>query len=315
MFEFLKERSQRRSAQKNLKIYNSMLDVSDVASGYCYWRKILIGKAVRLFDYEGLPGTIPGTELEKLALITGKGGVVNSDYGYVAVPCSPYGVGLYPAYPPRAIWATPLVKGDGIVNQDIVIIRNDAYMMGISETIDRYARLLSDTESTLSLTLSNLRQPSMAAAPDEHTAISYQAALLAMRLGDTEAILNRSVLDDIKNIDIIRTIPSTLLEDIINAREKLISAFFAEIGVATRQDKRSPMTVTEVESDVQVMTVNITDMLESRKESLEALREVTGLNVTVKINDAYKPITGTKPEEFRKTGDPTTGKSLEGDDI
>lgn len=314
MFEFLKERSQRRSAQKNLKIYSSMLDVSDVASGYCYWRKILIGKAVRLFDYEGLPGTIPGTEMAKQLLLTGKSGIVDSIYGTIAVPCQPYGVGLYPSYHPRAVWATPLVKGDGIVNKDIVVIRNDSFMMGISETIDRYARLLADTESTLSLTLSNLRQPSMAAAPDEHTAISYQAALLAMRLGDTEAILNRSVLDDIKNIDIIRTIPSTLLEDIINAREKLISAFFAEIGVASRQDKRSPMTVTEVESDVQIMTVNVYDMLKSQEESFENLEVVKNIKVAVKISEAYKPIIGTKPEEFRKTGDPTTGKSLEGDD-
>ena len=315
MFEFLKERSQRRSAQKNLKIYSSMLDVADVASGYEYWRHILIGKAVRLFEYEGLPGTIPGTEAEKQALLLGKSGIVNSKYGFVAVPSQPYGVGLYPSYHPRAVWSTPLIKGDGIINKDIVIIRNDSFMMGISETIDRYSRLLSDTESTLALTLSNLRQPSMAAAPDEHTAISYQAALLAMRLGDTEAILNRSVLDDIKNIDIIRTIPSTLLSDIINAREKLISAFFAEIGVASRQDKRSPMTVTEVESDVQVMTVNVYDMLKSREESLEALRDVFGIQATVHISEAYKPIIDSKPDTFRKTGDPTTGRSLDGDDL
>ena len=75
------------------------------------------------------------------------------------------------------------------------------------------------------------------------------------------------------------------------------------------------MTETEVESDVQVMTVNVTDMLKSREESLATLKAVFGLNVTVKINDAYKPISGSKPTTFNKTGDPRTGQSVEGADL
>ncbi|MBQ1569560.1 MAG: hypothetical protein IIZ78_00445 [Clostridiales bacterium] len=296
-----------------MKIYDSMLDVSSVATGYQYWRRVLVEKIIRLFEYEGLPPTIPGTELEKIVLLTGKAGIINTDkYGYVAVPCAPYGVGLYPSYYPLAIWSTPLLRGDGVVNRDIVIIRNNAFMTGISETVDRYARMLADVESTLALSLINVRQPAMAAAPDEQTAYSYQAARLAMALGDTEAILNRSVLDDIKTIDAIHTIPATLLTDIVSVRDELLSQFFAEFGVASRQSKRAPMTETEVESDVQVMTVNVTDMLKSREESLDAVKAVYKLDIKVKISDAYKPISGSKPKTFNQTGDPLTGKSITG---
>ena len=314
MFDLLRSVKQRRSAEKNLKIYDSMLDVSNVKCGYDYWRKILINKIVRLFKWEGLSAMVPAQELEKITLLTGRAGIVNSKYGVVAVPISLFGVGLYPTYEPMAIWATPLVSGQGAVNDAAVIIRNDNGLQGVSEIINRYARMLSDVEATLALTLVNVRQPAMAAAPDESTAYSYQAAQLAMRLGSTEAILNRSVLDDIKTIDAIHTIPPTLLTDIIDARDTLLSQFFAEFGVASRQTKRAPMTISEVESDVQTMTVNITDMLESRKESVKNLNRVFGLNVSVDVDPAYKPIVSEKPDTFNRTGNPLTGQSLTGGD-
>ena len=309
MFDFLKNRNQRKSAEKNLKIYESMLDVADVKTGYEYWRNVLINKIVRMFDIKGLPDTIPATEVEKITLLTGKAGLVPSPYGIVAVPVSPYGVGLYPSYFPRAIWATPLVEGDGVVNRDVVIIRNDSFMRGVSETIDRYARLLADIESTLAITLVNVRQPSIAAAPDSETAYSYQAAHLAMRLGDVEAVLNRSVLDDIKTVEAIKTIPVTLLTDSIQARDDMLAQFLSEFGVASRQNKKAPMTESEVESDMQIMTVSVIDMLESRKESYDKAK-VFGLDITVELNEAYKPIVGSKPETFRKPGE-TVGEGSE----
>lgn len=312
MFDLLKTRKQRTTAEKNLKIYQSMLDVADVKCGFEYWRKILLNKIVRMFEYENLPDTIPAAELEKIMLMIGKAGIVSTKYGYIAVPCSPYGVGLYPTFYPKAIWATPLVEGDGFVNKDIVIMRNDNGMYGVAEIIDRYARMLADVESTLELSLFNVRQPSIAAAPDESTAYSYQAVQLAMRLGDTEAILNRSILDDIKTIDAIKTIPSTLLTDIVDVRDELLSQFMAEFGVASRQSKRAPMTVSEVESDTQLMTVNVTDMLMSRESSCEALNSIYGLDVSVSINKAYKPIVGNKPGQFNQTGNPLTGGALTG---
>ena len=309
MFDFLKTRSQRRSAERNLKIYESMLDVADVKTGYDYWRNVLINKIVRMFDIDGLPDTIPATEIEKITLLTGKAGIVPSAYGFVAVPVSPYGIGLYPTYFPKAIWATPLVEGDGIVNKDVIIIRNDSFMRGVSETIDRYARLLADIESTLAITLVNVRQPSLASAPDAETAYSYQAAQLSLRLGDVEAVLNRSVLDDIKTVEAIKTIPVNLLTDAIQARDDMLAQFLSEFGVASRQTKKAPMTETEVETDMQIMTVSVLDMLESRKESYDKAKNF-GLNISVKLNEAFKPITEAKPDTFNKPGE-TIGEGSE----
>lgn len=312
MFDFLRTRKQRQSAEKNLKIYDSMLSVSDVKCGYEYWRKVLINKIIRLFKYDGLPDTIPGTELEKINMLTGKVGLVPSVYGTIAVPINTYGIGLYKSdlYLPYGVWATPLVSGDGLNGKDFQLIANNSFCRGINETVNRYARMLADVESTLSMTLVNVRQPAIAAAPDESTAASYQASRLALSLGDQESVINASILDDIKTIPAIQTIPGNLLSDIIEARDELLSQFFAEFGVASRQSKKAPMTISEVESDVQVLEISIVDMFQTRKECIEHINRNLGTEITVDISEEFKPIVGHKDRTFNETGDPRTGQEV-----
>ena len=85
MFNILRNFKQKMTAQKNLKIYDSMLDVSSVATGYQYWRRVLVEKIIRLFEYEGLPPTIPGTELAKIVL-RGSSIQINTDMWLCRVP-------------------------------------------------------------------------------------------------------------------------------------------------------------------------------------------------------------------------------------
>ena len=51
-------------------------------------------------------------------------------------------------------------------------------------------------------------------------------------------------------------------------------------------------------------------MLMSREESLEIYNYVRNKNVSVHLNEAYKPIEGNKPPTFYSTGNPTTGQAV-----
>ena len=305
----LLRRNKKTEIEKDLKIYDSLYDVSDVARGFNYWREQLYLKIARLFKWEGLPPTIPAVELEKILLRFGEAGVVNdSKFGFVAVPVHTFGVGLYPTYRPYAQWTTPLVKGSGIVNRDIIVIRNNSRLAGIDDIVSRYARMLADVESTLTNTLYNVRRPMMPAAPDEKTARSYMAADLSVRLGYTDAVINDSILDDVKMLEAIKTIP----ESIIDARAELLRAFLGEFGVAFARDKKAPMTTDEVKTDNQSLVIAIQDMRESRKESRTAFEYVLGLSgVFVDIDEAYKPIEESAPAAFNETGDARTGRGAE----
>lgn len=299
MFGLLK-RQKEPEIQQHVKLYESMEDVSAVYEGYRYWQKILRGKISRLFTWKNLPDEIPVPEMEHIMLREGMSGIVNTDtYGYVAVPVTLHGVGLYPFYAPYAVWCTPLVEGSGVVNKDIVIIRNDSYCSGVNHTINRYARMLADTESTLINTLSNVRRPTQAAAPDETVARSYQAADLAVRLGYTSAVIDDNVIDSIKMLPAINSIPSDLLSSIVETRVELIRQFFSEFGVAGAPSKRAPMTQSEISADSQICVVSVEDMLQSRRDAIPLLEELYGLsNISVDLNEAFKPKIESRPADF-----------------
>lgn len=304
MLSFLKSKNQRNSTAKNLKAYDSMYDVSNVILGYEYWESMLKMKIVRMFDIKGLPDTIPVQEIEKLTLFEGKAGFINDPvYGFVAVPCSLFGVGLYPEYPPFMLWATPRVEGEGILNRDCCVIRNNSYMKPVTDTIKRYARMLADTETTLANALYLVRQPAIASAPDEETATSYKAANLAMRLGQTDAVLNDDILKDLQMLPAIHTIPANLLETIITTREELIRAFFAEFGVAMNRDKKAPMTTDEVQADNQMLVISVEDMISSRVESYSSVNRTFGLNITVELSEKFRPMSGNRDIAFNNLAD------------
>lgn len=276
-----------------------MYDVANVVLGYEYWEDILKMKIIRMFDIKGLPSTIPTQEIEKLTLFEGKAGFIKDEvYGYVAVPCSLFGVGLYPEYPPFMVWATPRIEGEGIINRDCCVIRNNSYMKPVKDTIKRYARMLADTESTLLSALNVVRQPAIASAPDEATAASYKAVNLAMRLGQTDAVIDSDILKDIQMLPAINTIPSNLLETVTNTREELIRAFFAEFGVMMSRDKKAPMTTDEVGANNQMLVISVEDMLASRVESYSSVNRTFGLNITVDLSEKFKPISSARPIAF-----------------
>lgn len=299
MFGLLKKQRE-PEIQQHVKLYESMEDVSAVYSGYRYWQQILRGKISRLFEWSGLPAEIPVPELEHILLREGKAGIVKTDlYGYVAVPVNLFGVGLYPFYPPYANWSTPLVQGSGVVNKDIVIIRNDSFCRGVTDTINRYARMLADTESTLINSLSNVRRPTQAAAPDEEVARSYQAADLAVRLGYTSAVIDDNIIDSIKMLPAINSIPADLLGSIVDVRVELIRQFFSEFGVAGAPSKAAPMTQSEISADSQICIVSTEDMLQSRKDAIPMIEGVYPLDdISVKINEAFKPRIEPRPANF-----------------
>lgn len=304
MLSFLKSKSQKKTTANNLKVYESLYDVSDVARGYEYWKDILEMKIIRMFDIKGLPSTIPQQEIEKLTMFEGKAGFIKDPiYGYVAVPCSLFGVGLYPSYPPFMLWATPRVEGQGIINRDCCVIRNNSKMKPVNDIIKRYARMLADTESTLTNALVLVRQPSIAAAPDEETANSYKAANLAMRLGQTDAVLDDDILKDLQMLPAIHTIPANLLETITSTRQELLRAFFAEFGVAMARDKKAPMTTDEVMSDNQMMVISVEDMISSRVESYSSVNRTFNLNITVKLSEKFRPINSSKSGAFNSIAD------------
>ena len=71
--------------------------------------------------------------------------------------------------------------------------------------------------------------------------------------------------------------------DILQEREKLLKAFYSDIGVRAAFEKRSNSVEAEVEADTSLLLLNLSDMIACREKGAEAVNDMYGTNWSVHI--------------------------------
>lgn len=284
---------QKDTALSNKTKYDLIEDVTDVFAGYNYYVNYLYEKLIRIFKYDGLPDTIPRDALENYILTFGYAGITKTKLEnqeiLVAVPCTKYGVGLYPFYEPLAQYCTPLIQGtDLTVGVDIVVVKNNSYQISCDNIVKRYARQLADFDATVNILTSNARVPVLPSFDNEESAESYKAVMIANRLGQVDTVLDKSFIQ--KGIFTPYADNSTVakIEDVVKARNEILRTFLSEIGITTANDKRERMVVDEVNVNSQMLLFNVADMLECRQKAVKEVNALYGTNITVDLSDEYR---------------------------
>lgn len=280
---------QKDTAMSNKTKYDLLEDVTDVYGGYNYYVNYLYEKLIRIFKYENLPDTIPRDALENYIMQNGYGGVVKNQFGVVAVPCTKYGVGLYPMYEPLAQYCTPLMQDTNlVVGRDIAIIKNNSFEISCDSIVKRYARQLADFDATINILTSNARIPVLPSFDNEDSAESYKAVMVANRLGQVDTVLDKSFIQKGTFTPFTNTSNTAKINDVVSARNEILRTFLNEIGITSANDKRERMVVDEVNINSQLLLFNVSDMLECRKNGVDKINKLFDTNITVDLSDEYK---------------------------
>lgn len=284
---------QKDTALSNKTKYDLIEDVTDVFGGYNYYVDYLYEKLIRIFKYENLPDTIPRDALENYILTFGYGGITKANLDgeeiLVAVPCTKYGVGLYPMYEPLAQYCTPLIQGTDLkVGIDIVIVKNNSYQISCDNIVKRYARQLADFDATINILTSNTRMAVLPSFDNEESAESYKAVMVANRLGQVDTVLDKSFIQKGTFTPFANLGTTAKINDVVSARNEILRTFLSEIGITTANDKRERMVVDEVNVNSQMLLFNVADMLECRKRAIDEVNALYGTNITVDLSDEYK---------------------------
>lgn len=250
-----------------------------------YWCNVLLGKTVRIVEWDGLP--FPQRELEIRTLIDGYSGMVDDgNVGLMVASGGMSGVTQYFDIFTKFTYSAPTAKGGTVeIGKDCVIIQNTELRNSIYPLVFRYACLLAHCDISLKMALVNLRMKNIIVSDDEGMADTFRTMYKKFYNGDTDALVDDG-FTDAKNI--APTMSGSLgVMDCIDARNELLRMFYADIGVRFTKDKKERMIESEVSSDNQMLLFNISDMLHQREKASAEINKLFGLNTSVRLSKEF----------------------------
>lgn len=292
-----------------------MYDVADVPTSYKYWFYKLLGLTLTMFDYEGLPESLPAREIELQLQLTNhcvtfmKKGKIWTTETSLFEPDEYY-------QPRRFTYAQP-VLGSGTKNlsdADVCIIYNNVLkdtIHGIDVDaslltfISHYARQLADLSSTINIYTVNSRLTDYPIGKTDSVRQSIQNFFNQLAVGKRSIIADDDIiLNGFATAAAGTKRTADTLKDYIQCKDVILEQFFRDIGVKFRHPKAAQMSEEEVESDEQVLLISLDDMLKSRQEGIKRFNETYGLDVSVKINPKFdrpstiQEVTGNERDSF-----------------
>lgn len=254
---------------------------------YKYWVNTLLEYPMRLFNYKGLPETIPQQEVDVISFFRGYVPIVKLSNGswIAAVESSLEGVTDYYDVFKNVTFSTPLHFGKREIDKNAFIIRNTSLKNPLMPKVERYAALMAHAEISLVAEMVNLREMDFIEAMTENAARSAEIQSEARYNGETKILVNEGFAMLRHNF-----VPSKSQGEnskIWDLRSNILAAYLEEIGIKKSNDKRERQIVSEVSADDPMLKLNISDMLEVRQKDWDKFNKATGYNVKVTCNIDY----------------------------
>lgn len=280
------------------KTLRSMYDVSKVRCGYDYWYWKILNILLDIFKYDNVPSGLSAREIELNLLLTGHAVIVPEGNGDLFNPITSI-TGFDKYYQPTiAVFANPVIHSSKVYNigsdceviynstlQDFVFyIKSDSSMQSF---IGKYARLLADIESTIDIYLVNQRTTIIPATADQNIAMSVKGFFKKLTLGERAIVTDNNIVQQFRSIDIHSTGVADKINDWLIARDKILEMMFRDLGVKMYNPKKAQVNSEELESNDQLLLIQLDDMLEARKQGLERVNNLYGTNISVNINSRF----------------------------
>lgn len=264
--------------------------------------RYMLDRTNAMFEYDGLPDTIPARKLEEFIQTRGYVAIVN--YEGDNAPNGLYAVtgglgGKRDAYyePIDFVFANPYLSISGdyriyphepdATQPRCVIIRNDSLYMGLIPMFTRYASLLTENAVSLRISDINLRALLTMAAPDDKTKASAELYLKRLEDGENAVIGESAFFEGVNYHD--GGHPNNHMKDLIEYEQYLKASWFNELGLDSNYNmKRERISEGEVNQNSDALIPLVQNMLNSRKECVENMNALFGTNVSVKLASIWE---------------------------
>ena len=250
----------------------------------------MLNRVMQMFEYDGLPDTIPKRMIELYTMINGHSVVVkHNDNLYV---CFGGFAGEPDEYymPKQYIIANPYLKlfKTFTIDEDCVLVKNDSMLYGLMPMFNRYASALVENDITMNMVDINSRIAALIDARDDATKVSAEKFLKDMEDGKNGIIASSAFFDGLRSQPYSEH-TYQLLTELIEYHQYMKASWFNELGLnANYNMKREAITADESQLNDDMLLPLIDDMLECRKLAVDKINTMFGTNISVSFGSTWE---------------------------
>ena len=248
-----------------------------------------LAKTQSMFEYIGLPESIPQKELERLLQTTGTAFVTKVDGVLYALQGSKGGAP--DAYGRATLYnvANPALQLNITydISKDGVLIENDTNGESLLPLIGRYAVLYTDGLISLNTASVLTRITMLISACDDKTKQSAEEFLCKIQDGEFSIIGENAFFKGV-NMQTAPTANSVYITQLIELIQYYKASMFNELGLnANYNMKRERLNLGEVSMNIDVLLPYVDNMLRERQNAAEKINKMFNTEISVKLVSSW----------------------------
>ncbi len=258
--------------------------------------RYFLARLQSMFEYEGLPETIPAKWLESYLMCNGNALIAKAPDGELYAFTGGYGGDPNAYYiPTKYIVANPYLQFtetyniyDGLNREgNAVLIYNDTYSQGLIPMLRRYCSQLVENDVTMNIADILARATINISTADDKTKSSAELYLKRLRDGELGVLAETAFIEGL-NIREFASVSNTLT-NLIEYHQYIKASLFNELGLNSNYNmKRESINSNESQLNDDMLHPLIDDMLKERQEGIDRVNELFGLNIKVKFSGAWE---------------------------
>lgn len=250
----------------------------------------MLARSQAMFQYKGLPDSIPQRNLELYLQMNGNAGI--AEYGGVLYAFrGGLGGEPDPYYMPTIFTVSnPALNfsRNYRIGEECIIIPNDSLYMGLIPMFSRYASSLVESELSLHVALINTRLIDLITAQTSRSKEAAIKMLSDIENGELGVILDQTLDGSIKAFPYSQSQNRTITE-LIEGIQYLKASWYNELGLnANYNMKRESINSGESQLNNDALLPLVDDMLRCRQNAIDKVNALFGTDITVSLSSSWE---------------------------
>lgn len=246
-----------------------------------------------MFEYSGLPDTIPQKFIEQYVQTSGFAGIVKVKGELYAMWGGLGGVPDVYYQPTVLTVANPALNYSAslTIHKDCEIIRNDFLYEGLLPLCSRYATLLAENFISIRMASINKRTQTFLRADNDRDKTAADKFVNDLVEGKLSAVMTTPFFDGITAQPYGQNSGSSQITELTELHQYLESKWFNDLGLQANYNmKRESLSAAELGLNNDIMLPMIDQMLLCRQQDLERVNAMFGTDISVKLSSAWEDV-------------------------